>query len=223
MFPHSPSQSPAGDLHDLVRHIGLDPDFSDRTRAFLAEKPDPVPPGLLLIRHNIDHPLIHDWWILRISDVQASQTGGPARLSSLLRLREDVAATAIDPRWARDTLRFALKERVLSEIDGAFRLAVIGYLLVPLPEIQQIIINLPVSEIALLLRLLNEHQVFRAPNTRSILRFATCCFRSKRQGVFSFRSLSKEYYSPSQVAAANLRGLLLQLVGAIDRKFFPAI
>jgi hypothetical protein len=54
-----------------------------------------------------------------------------------------------------------------------------------------------------------------------VFKFFSRNFETKRQKSVSAGSLSKEYYSTSQVTAAVVRDMLQKMIARIDRNFFP--
>ncbi|WP_428331589.1 hypothetical protein [Mucilaginibacter sp.] len=82
-------------------------------------------------------------------------------------------------------------------------------------------LDLSVAHLACLVRLFVKEHLLPEENLRMTFKFLAGHCRTKRQPVISPGSLSKEYYSVSQVTAANVRDLLQRMVKRIDRDFFP--
>jgi hypothetical protein len=82
-------------------------------------------------------------------------------------------------------------------------------------------LNLSVAHLACLLNLFCSAKVPGNQNLTELFNFVTAHFSSKRQENISAKSLSKAYYSITQVSAANVQGLLQQMISAINRKYFP--
>ncbi|PWK72910.1 hypothetical protein LX99_04240 [Mucilaginibacter oryzae] len=84
-------------------------------------------------------------------------------------------------------------------------------------------VTLSVSQLAGLAKYFVKEKVFGDQAVNHVFAFFTNSFSSKRQEVFSQGNFIKEYYSISQVTAAELRDLLLRMVARINRDFFPAV
>ena len=82
-------------------------------------------------------------------------------------------------------------------------------------------LNLSVSQLACLIKLLYDEGLIATTNLSEIFRITAASFRTKRQEQISAGSLSKEFYSTSQVTAAVVRDKLLKMVSRINRNFFP--
>jgi len=82
-------------------------------------------------------------------------------------------------------------------------------------------LNLSAAQLACLLRMLVEEDCFGEINLQELFKHFARYFRTKRQNNLSHQSLSKEYYSISQVSAAVLRDKLLKMAARITRNFFP--
>jgi hypothetical protein len=81
--------------------------------------------------------------------------------------------------------------------------------------------NHSVAQIACLIHSLYDENCFSGSSITDVLRFAASNFRSKRQQQISFGSLSKEYYSVSQVNAAVMRDLFQRMTAKINKQYFP--
>jgi len=86
---------------------------------------------------------------------------------------------------------------------------------------KKISLNLSVAQLACFIKMFEEGPLENA-NRAGVFRFCAAHFQSKRQAVISQGSLSKEFYSINQVTAANVRGMLKQMLSRIDKQFFPA-
>lgn len=84
-------------------------------------------------------------------------------------------------------------------------------------------LNLSVAHLACFLKLFFEENLFKTSNLKDIFKFISCNFETKRQPVISAGSLSKEFYSTSQVTAAVVRDMLLKMVARINHNFFPVL
>jgi hypothetical protein len=82
-------------------------------------------------------------------------------------------------------------------------------------------LDLSVAQLACLLRALYDEGVFATANLSEIFQFFAAHFRSKRQECISPGSLSKEFYSISQVTAAVMRDKFQKIISRINRSFFP--
>ena len=91
------------------------------------------------------------------------------------------------------------------------------------PPNEKLSLNLSVAHLACLTRLFFEENLFNNARLTGIFKFIACHYSTKRQTDISTGSLSKEYYSTSQVTAAVVRGILLKMVARINRNFFPVL
>jgi len=82
-------------------------------------------------------------------------------------------------------------------------------------------LKLTVAQLALLIRLLYEEDVFAMKNIAALLRFFSGHFMSKKQEHISYGSMNKLYYSGDQFTGYAVRGLLLKMVAKINKMFFP--
>lgn len=87
--------------------------------------------------------------------------------------------------------------------------------------IAKLSLDLSVAQLACLVRLCYEEGCFKETNLTAIFEQVASACTSKRQRAISPGSLSKEYYSISQVTAAVMRGKLLNMVARINKNFFP--
>ncbi|WP_426671973.1 hypothetical protein ACPPVU_12120 [Mucilaginibacter sp. McL0603] len=85
------------------------------------------------------------------------------------------------------------------------------------------ILNLSVAQIACLVKLCYDEGVFGNASISEVLKFVVLHYRSKRQQQISYGSLSKEYYSISQVTAAVLRDYLSRMIVRINKNYFPVV
>jgi len=84
-------------------------------------------------------------------------------------------------------------------------------------------LNLSVAHLACLLKLFFEENLLNTSSLSDIFRFISRHYRTKRQEIISPGSLSKEFYSTSQVTAAVVRDMLLKMVARINHNFFPVL
>jgi hypothetical protein len=82
-------------------------------------------------------------------------------------------------------------------------------------------LKLTVAQLALLIRLLYEEDVFAMKNIAALLRFFSGHFMSKKQERISYGSMNKLYYSGDQFTGYAVRELLLKMVAKINKMFFP--
>ncbi len=82
-------------------------------------------------------------------------------------------------------------------------------------------LKLTVAQLALLLRLLYEEEVFAVKNIASLLKFFTRYFRSKYQERISYGSMNKLYYAADQFTAAAIKDLLQRMIDRLNKMFFP--
>ena len=83
-------------------------------------------------------------------------------------------------------------------------------------------LKLTVVQLALLIRLLYEEDVFAMKNIAALLRFFAAHFMSKRQERISYGSMKKLYYTGDQFTGSAVRELLLKMVAKINNMFFPS-
>lgn len=86
---------------------------------------------------------------------------------------------------------------------------------------EKIILNLSVAHIACLTRLFYEEGCFATNSVTDIMKSISKNYQSKRQQQISPGSLSKEYYSVTQVTAARVRDLLQRMTARINKSYFP--
>jgi hypothetical protein len=110
-----------------------------------------------------------------------------------------------------------LEEEILCLDANRMRVAVTAEVAV----IEKLQLNLSVAQLAFIIRLFNEQSFFVSANLTDIFRFVSRHFQTKRQPVISAGSLSKEYYGTDQITAAGLRGALQQMLGSLNKRFFP--
>lgn len=84
-------------------------------------------------------------------------------------------------------------------------------------------LNISVAQLALLTRLGVEEELLNNPNLKFVFKFISSHFATKRQDTISAGSLSKEYYSTTQVTAAVVRDMLQKMIARINRTFFPVL
>jgi hypothetical protein len=82
-------------------------------------------------------------------------------------------------------------------------------------------LELSVAQLACLIRLFTEENIFVSKNIKSIFQFFAAHYQTKRQAVISAGSLSKEFYSIDQHTAARVKDMLQKMVTRINRNFFP--
>jgi len=87
----------------------------------------------------------------------------------------------------------------------------------------KLMLTLPASYLALLLKIIHHAGWTRNSTLTDLFKLTVANLESKRMKNISLRSLSKECYSVSQQTAARVKELLQQLIGIIDRQYFPAI
>ncbi|OJW14278.1 hypothetical protein [Mucilaginibacter sp. 44-25] len=90
---------------------------------------------------------------------------------------------------------------------------------IELPD--KIELKLTVAQLALLIRLLYEEDVFAMKNIAALLRFFSNHFMSKKQEHISYGSMNKLYYSGDQFTGYAVRELLLKMVAKVNKMFFP--
>lgn len=145
-----------------------------------------------------------------------------ARLRSL---REESAelrlsaqcALSYDPQWP--PLSSMLSDWVTEQINAIER----EMLPAPAKAIikEKLFLNLSVAHLACMVKLFFEENLINSANLAEVFRFIAQNYRTKRQDTISPGSLSKEFYSTSQVTAAVVRDMLLKMVARINHNFFP--
>lgn len=85
----------------------------------------------------------------------------------------------------------------------------------------KLLLNMPVSQIACIARLLYEQGVYGNASVTEVLKFITDHYASKKRQHISAGSLSKEYYAINQVTAAVVKDLLQRMTGKLCRQYFP--
>jgi len=88
---------------------------------------------------------------------------------------------------------------------------------------EKLSLNLSVAHLACITRLFFEENLYNAAALTAIFKFIAGHYQTKRQTRISTGSLSKEYYSISQVTAAVVRDKLLKMVSRLNREYFPAM
>lgn len=88
---------------------------------------------------------------------------------------------------------------------------------------EKLVLNLSVAQIACLVKVLYEEGIYGSVSITDILKFTVTHFRSKRQQQISNGSLSKEYYSVSQVTAAVVKDILTKMIQRINKNYFPVV
>jgi hypothetical protein len=83
-------------------------------------------------------------------------------------------------------------------------------------------LKLTVAQLALLIRLLYEEDVFAMKNIAALLRFFAAHFMSKKQERISYGSMNKLYYTGDQFTGSAVRELLLKMIAKINKMFFPS-
>jgi hypothetical protein len=84
-------------------------------------------------------------------------------------------------------------------------------------------LNLSVAQLACFIRLFFDENMLNTNNLSTIFRFFAQNYQTKRQQIISAGSLSKEFYSTTQVTAAVVREMLLKMVARINHNFFPVL
>ena len=88
---------------------------------------------------------------------------------------------------------------------------------------EKLSLNLSVAHLACITRLFFEENIYNTPALTGVFKFIAGHYQTKRQTRISTGSLSKEYYSISQVTAAVVRDKLLKMVSRLNREYFPAM
>jgi len=88
---------------------------------------------------------------------------------------------------------------------------------------EKVSLNLSVAHLACFTRVFVEENIYNSPVLTPIFKFIAGHYQTKRQTCISTGSLSKEYYSISQVTAAVVRDKLLKMVARINREYFPVM
>ncbi|WEA00722.1 hypothetical protein [Mucilaginibacter sp. SJ] len=88
---------------------------------------------------------------------------------------------------------------------------------------QKLSFRLPVAHLACLIRLFAKEHIFGEMALTEIFEFFATNCSSKRQRVISAGGISKEFYSKSQVVAAEMRDILTRMINRINRDYFPVV
>lgn len=83
-------------------------------------------------------------------------------------------------------------------------------------------LTISVADIACLIRLFHDEQLFDTENLREVFKFYAQNFASKRQPAISWESLSKEYYSLNFHNTATVKKIVQHMLDNLNRGFFPA-
>ncbi len=86
---------------------------------------------------------------------------------------------------------------------------------------KKIFLNLSVAHIACLIRFFHEVKLFSGISLTDLFKVVAANHTTKRQETISWSSLSKEYYSITQITAATVRDILQKMITQIDHDFFP--
>jgi hypothetical protein len=84
-------------------------------------------------------------------------------------------------------------------------------------------LEMSVAHLACLLKLFTIEHLFGATPLTEVFEFFSANFYTKRAGARSAGGLSKEYYSITQVTAAEMKDQLLRMVHFLNREYFPAL
>jgi hypothetical protein len=226
MTAHTADPAANKELEELLNTIRNEAHLPQEAahRILLVTQEKDANPAYALITQDLNHIRILSWWHDRLYAAICGTGHWQTKLMKILDLRENISAihvTAASPAYRRNP---PVKTYLLAVLDEAFRLAVIRHIAVTeTPAVSKLAVTIPVAELALLLKLLNQQGVFRTGSVREVLRFAAANFSSKRQNGFSFKNISKEYYGANQVTAARIRSLLSKMIDSLNRDFFPIL
>jgi hypothetical protein len=90
-------------------------------------------------------------------------------------------------------------------------------------NLQKLPFQLSVAHLACLIRLFAKEHIFGEIPLTEIFNFFGRNCSSKRQSVISAGGISKEFYSMSQVVAAEMRDILQRMINRINRDYFPVV
>ncbi|WP_114941273.1 hypothetical protein [Mucilaginibacter endophyticus] len=90
-------------------------------------------------------------------------------------------------------------------------------------NLQKLPFQLSVAHLACLIRLFAKEHIFGEITLTEIFNFFGRNCSSKRQSVISAGGISKEFYSMSQVVAAEMRDILQRMINRINRDYFPVV
>lgn len=91
------------------------------------------------------------------------------------------------------------------------------------PVTERVGLNISVAQLACLIRYFYEAGGYATTNLTHIFKSAVTHFSAKRQAVISPGSLGNRYYNIDQKTAAEVRGLLQEMLAGINRNFFPVL
>lgn len=83
--------------------------------------------------------------------------------------------------------------------------------------------NVSVAHLACLIQLLQRDNYFGDTSLTDVFKFVSLNYRTKRQNRISAHSLSKEFYSISQITAARVKDQLQRMIARINRDYFPVL
>jgi hypothetical protein len=90
-------------------------------------------------------------------------------------------------------------------------------------SIKKLKLEISVAHLACLIRLFVNEKLPEGVPLTELFKFIADSFSTKRKETVSAGSLSKEYYSVTQVSAAEVKHLLLRMVSRISRDYFPVV
>ena len=141
-----------------------------------------------------------------------------SRELDLLNFKKKGAVARYDDRWPPLTAMIAewleSEQKILIQDFAVKQILPAGH---PL----KLRLQLPVSHLAFLIRLLSKENIFGLVPLTNIFSFFTANFNTKRQETLSAGGLSKEFYTSNMVTAAEVRALLSKMIARINRDYFP--
>jgi hypothetical protein len=124
-------------------------------------------------------------------------------------------------RMSYDPLFLPINQQLVNWLENYVKNEALETALTEAEQSGKLGLKLTVAQLALLLRLLYEEDVFVIKNIAALLRFFSNRFMSKKQGHISYGSMNKLYYSADQFTGYAVRELLLKMTAKINKTFFP--
>jgi hypothetical protein len=175
-----------------------------------------------LLTMNFNHLGFIAYWQAKVKD---GQLGGRAWITHLqeekarLSLVPDDLALCYHSQWP--SAKCLINGWLSEELAAAEQEIRLSSFVQTQPVLQKLPLNLSVAQLACLIKMLYEENQIGTTNLTVIFKFFSSHFQTRRQPEISLRSLSKEFYSVSQVTAAGVQGLFQKIVTRINRNFFP--
>ena len=140
--------------------------------------------------------------------------------SNLMHLREKGGNERYNSRWPK--LSVMLSTWLVAEINILKEINSVEH--VPFVQANyKLKLELSVAHLACFLRLFVKESLPGTMQLTALFRFICDKFSTKRAETLSAGGLSKEYYSVTQVTAAEVKAMLVKMVNRINRDYFPVM